>query len=282
MTLFSIWPHSVEAKLYQRQQLVFGDVLAHIEIDTDLKRQAAYKIIQAGFTKINDYNQIFSTYIKNSEINQLNKIQKPIKHYKISDELHEAISLAIFYTQETKGHFDLTFEMSQTALHAIKLNKDKTINILESNVILNPTGLIKGLVIDKIMLELKKNNNINAAMIKLSGDIAVFNRANNYQTIKIYNPNNNGDVNSFLHEVKMVNQSISTSGQYERGQHIKDVNKTKLNHKQVSVIASKTILSDALATAMLHMPLKLIKDLKKRLKLKQVVVLTQKNKLTIF
>lgn len=241
------------ATVFERQQLVFGDVLLTIRIDSSYDEARAFARLSAAFAEVRRLNAIFSTFEPDSEINRLNALKKPAYGVKVAPELGAALKMGLELTHATHGFFDITYEMERSGAAAIRLHGKRRVDLLARDLKINPTGLAKGFIVDAVAALLKKDRRIDAAVVAAGGDIACFDKRGGTQKIALANPSPRKQNDALV--VWLGNASVSTSGFYERGRHIKNTGGGKAEHLQVSVVAPDTATSDALAKAFLFMPI---------------------------
>lgn len=240
------------SKSYSRTQIVFGNVPLKIEITTTLTRKKSFRAMEQGFEVIRQIDATLSPYRKDSELSRLNSMPKPAYDIKLSPLLCEALREALRFTMLTEGHFDVTFPMQQPNASALRINKNCRADLLQKNLLVNPTGLVKGLAVDHLLKLFRKNKSITSALVAASGDIGVFDTKKIPTPIALENPTGEP---AKAKVIKLKNQVVSTSGFYERGRHIKNTGKTQQrNHLQTTVIAKNGVMSDALSTALIFMP----------------------------
>lgn len=250
-----LFAFSARAAVYQRTQLVFGDVELSIEITTSRSRESAFEKMERGFAIASRQNAIFSTYLPDSEISRLNALPKPVRNVRISHEMRAVLRQALGFTEWTHGYFDVTYEMPESKAAFIRLHGNR-VDMLASDLRVNPTGLVKGDTVDRILSSFKRDLKISAATVAAGGDIGRFDRGENFVTVALHNPTSQPEK---LKNVRITTGAVSTSGQYERGRHIVNTKASAVEHLQVSVVASDCTTSDALATAFLFMPLEEIR-----------------------
>ena len=269
---------------YQRSQLVFGDIICTIQIHTSLTQKQAYLKISGGFEIIKKMNALFSFYKKESEINRINRADKPINHYTVSKELFRVLKLGIEFTKKTDHYFDLTFANDHSRVNAIKLEANNQLILSAAGVKINPTGFIKGHTVDLIAEYLLGNPQIISATIAIGGDIGHYSKRHLAKEIKIFDPRYttsqaSAQVTKPLMSVWLLNQSISTSGFYQRGAHIMNTKNSPIRHLQTTVISERGAVSDALSTAMLHMSLSKIKSTLKKFPRTRAVIVEQNHQI---
>lgn len=249
-----------QTAVYERTQLVFGDVALSIRVETGVPRDAAFREIEKGFAIAKRQNEMFSTFDPASEISRLNALPKPAKGVRVSREMADVIADGLRFTKLTNGFFDVTFEMMTSGADAIRPRGKRKLDLLAPDLRVNPTGLVKGDTVDRILALFKRNRRIHSALVAAGGDIGRFDRGGTEGTIPLHNP---VPQKSGGRSVSLVNGAVSTSGQYERGAHVKNTRRSAVEHLQTSVIAPDCTTSDALATAFLFMP---VADIRKTLK----------------
>lgn len=236
---------------YSRTQIVFGNIPLKIEITTTLTQKRAFREMEKMFVFAREFNQTLSTYLKDSELSRLNRLPKPARGIKLSPLLCEALTQAQIYTTLTENHFDVTYRMQKPNAEALQINERCHANLLDKNLIVDPTGLAKGLAVDHILTHFKKIKKIQSAFVAISGDMGVFDRLDSPKLIDLHNPAHQSGRKV---TVALNNEAISTSGLYERGNHIRNTGKEMMRpHLQTTVIAPNGVTSDALSTAFLFM-----------------------------
>jgi thiamine biosynthesis lipoprotein len=244
-------PRSGGAAVFERRQLVFGDVLLTIRIDSTHAAPQAAQRLSAAFAEVQRLNGIFSTFDPDSEISRLRRLTKPVRGVKVSQELYRALKRGLELTRATDGFFDLTYEMARPSAASIRLRGGRRVDLLAPDLQINPTGLAKGFIVDAVAARLKRDRRICSAVVAAGGDIARFDKRGGGEKIALANPSRRKQ-NDGLHVV-LGNGSVSTSGFYERGRHIKNTGGGGAEQLQVSVTAPGTVTSDGLAKAMMFM-----------------------------
>ncbi|MCX7785428.1 MAG: FAD:protein FMN transferase [candidate division WOR-3 bacterium] len=271
----SIFCAKIQEKLFQYNDFIFGSYLT-IKIFASDSVQAKRSIRKIMRT-LRHIDTVASVYIKESEVSKLNRKGCAI----MSRELKELIMKAIEVSEKSEGAFDITVRpaMKVWGLDSLNVKQSpvaeknfdsavvnlinyKKIRIIGDSIYLAPGmeldlgGLAVGYAVDKAC-EVAKASGIKSGLIDAGGDIACF--GNKTYKIGIRNPFGKGAIKA----VKVRNQSISTSGSYEKfiqknnkkythiinpktGQPIVD---SVDNLVSVTVIADKTVDADAYATA---------------------------------
>lgn len=268
--LLFIFSFSVESKTFSRSQLLFGNVLSEITISANISDEKAYFIIQAWWDQLKTWNKKFSTYEHSSEMHKILNLKEVEREIPISKEMKEVLIKSKQLYKMTNGYFDVTFSNLSVTSNDFEILNQKLIP-KKNNLKINPTGLLKGYFLDKLSKRIKKISKVDWAMISLGGDILFYSRnANNKITVGIRDPWN--DTGKSLTDEILKSSCISTAGQYERKNHIKNIKLAKSKWKQVSVIAKDCYLSDGLSTGMLYMPIEKVRKLVHQNKIKVVLV----------
>ncbi|MCD8501816.1 MAG: FAD:protein FMN transferase [Bacillaceae bacterium] len=196
-------------------------------------------LIDKTFDHIESYERILTMHEAGSEIDEVN-INAGIQPVTVSEEVFNLVELALHHSQLSEGVFDITigslasiwdfsssssYKPSQAEIDAVlpligyedvELNReDLTIFLREKGMKIDLGGIAKGYIVDRAAQFLVENG-VEAAVVDLGGDIFVIGHNVNG------NPWNIGVQNPFLGRgqivgmVKAVNQSIVTSGVYER------------------------------------------------------------------
>lgn len=219
----------------------------------------------------------YSFFTASSQLGPLN--YRTTNSFTISDELASLIELAFFYTDKTKGAFDIATAGTLKQLSDAK--NLKQYNILKETLspyassehiqLHNTTlsfdnnftkidfgGLVKEYAVDQSVLLLKEIG-IDSALVNFGGDIAACGTYDESAwNIGIQNPKNE---NENLKEIKLNENSLCTSGHSKRFHTIE--NKT-ISHiissipgklSQISLIAPTTVDAGVWCTALLANPL---------------------------
>lgn len=247
-------------------------------------------ILEKAFERIKDIESKMSKDIEDSEVSKINE-NAGLNFVEISEDTYNVIEKSIYYSEISKGYFDITIGPlvklwnignenarvpSQDEINS-NLNKIDYKNILLSkannsvmlknnDMVIDLGGIAKGYIADEIV-ELLKDNDVNSAIIDLGGNIfALGNKDSNKKwTIAIQNPFSiRGE---YIGIIEVENSSIVTSGVYER---FLEFEGKKYHHilnpytglpvendlAGVSIISNKSIDGDALSTSIFSLGLK--------------------------
>ena len=234
---------------------------------------------------LSEINQSMSTYIKESELSNIN-FSTISDWQSISDDLFEVIDHAINVSLKTNGAFDITIaplvnlwgfgpdklqnkiptdeiiELTKqnTGYKKISIDKSlKKISKLDPNLHIDLSGIAKGFAVDKIARYLDKRGFKNY-LVEIGGELIGkgLNKDNEIWQIGIENPDNNSDTIKRI--IQLKDMAMATSGNYMnyfekdgvRYSHtINPVTGKPIKHKlaSVTVLDNSAMNADALATA---------------------------------
>ena len=232
-------------------------------------------------------NQQMSVFIKDSEINQINRL-KANKKIKISHDMSILLNDAQKIYHKSRGAFDpsvaplvelwgfgqgnishlpqkteIEKKLQSVGFGKIKLNQaEQTLQKTTSSTTLNLSAIAKGYGVDKIA-QVLDNNQINNYVIEIGGEIRTKGYRDENQSpwrISLTAPIGNGEGSAYI--LNLTNQSVATSGNY-RNYH--QVGSKRLSHSispktgmpidnnmlSATVITSNCMEADAYATAMM-------------------------------
>ena len=256
-----------------------------VKINTDNAFVEKNKISNDIDEILSEINQSMSTYIKESELSNIN--YSTISDWQsISDDLFEVINHAINVSLKTNGAFDITIaplvnlwgfgpdklqnkiptdeiiELTKKNTGYKKISIDKSLKMiskLEPNLHIDLSGIAKGFAVDKIARYLDKCGFKNY-LVEIGGELIGkgLNKDKEIWQIGIDNPNNNSD--RIKRIIQLEDMAMATSGNYMnyfekdgiRYSHtINPVTGRPIKHKlaSVTVLDSSTMNADALATA---------------------------------
>ena len=257
-------------------------------------------ILDKVFNKISEIESLLSLNINDSEINKINNMAG-IEPVKVSSTTFDVIEKSLEYSKLSNGSFDITIGplvklwgigskdakvpndteilniLDLINYENIILNEEESsVFLTENNMILDLGAIAKGYIAD-VISELLIEDGVTKAIIDLGGNIFALGEKskNENWTIGIQNPFENRGTP--LGTLNVSNQSVVTSGIYER---YLEVNNIKYHHilnpktgfpydnnlASVTIVSSKSIDGDALSTSTFGMGtsegLKLIESLK--------------------
>jgi FAD:protein FMN transferase len=240
------------------------------------KMQAA---VELAFDEVRRLDQLLSNYRPASEWSKVNRdaADRPVK---VSRELFDLLAACMRYSEASAGAFDITVgplmkvwgfyrgsgrfphraevkgALSRVGYRNIELDAEhQTVRFRRSGVEMDPGGIGKGYAVDR-MVAILKENGIESALIT-AGSSSIYGLGSPETeprgwNIAIRNPK---DPNETVMEVFLKNESLSTSGNYEKFfrvgsklySHIMDprTGYPAQGVLSVSVIAPETIDSEA-------------------------------------
>jgi len=261
--------------LHKRKFIISG---TYLEVSSPDERAA--KIVYKEFRRL---DKIFNMYDKESELSHLNRtFNKP---FKASGELIELLKLSEDTYNLSQGVFDVTYgslykfwkdlirdgkikkfpdpeviaKIKQAGgIEAIEVDSKKGIVIIrKKGLTIDLSGIAKGYMVDKAILQLKKKG-ITSALINAGGDIyCLGTNAGSPWEVGLQDPKLAAEV---LGVEPLIDQAIATSGGYEqfftfRGKKYSHLVDPRSGYPvdndliSVSVISENCTTADGLATA---------------------------------
>lgn len=198
---------------------------------------------EAAFEEVRRLDSLLSNYKPESEWSRVNRegAEKPVV---VSPELFDLLTACMNYSRQSEGSFDITVgplmkvwgfyresghlpkpgelkqAMEQIGYRHIRLNPaDRSVSFSRSGLNLDPGGVGKGYAVDR-MAEVLRRQGITAALISGGGSSIYCLGAPPDESgwhIKIEDPRHAGAPDAaFATEVVLKDESISTSGSYEK------------------------------------------------------------------
>lgn len=238
-------------------------------------------IIEEGYKEANRLISLISAWDKGTELYNVNENagKAPVK---VGKELFNLIERSINLSQLTDGLFDVTFAsidqiwyfdkpITEPPIHDkisasvrninyefIELNqKEQTIFITNTGTKIELGAIGKGFIANKIKLKLEKLG-ITAGLVSAGGDMVCWGDSihpDGMWKIGVTNPNDKSDLIAWL---PIKNQSIATSGNYERfailnGEMYSHIINPKTGYpvkgiKSVTILSPDVELCDVIAT----------------------------------
>jgi thiamine biosynthesis lipoprotein len=223
-------------------------------------------VLDRAFGWFHEIEACCSRFNSSSELMQL----IPGEPFPASAILFEAVRFALLVAEESGGAFDPTVghrmaargfnrehrsgEIASTpaaddeiSYLDVQLDTEAKTILLRRPLTLDLGAVAKGLAVDAAACELADFKNF---AIDAGGDLYLggCNPQREPWSVGVRHPRNDGEC---IARLRVSNQAVCTSGDYERGQHILD-SKTGMPSQAVAsatVVASGAMLADALATA---------------------------------
>lgn len=256
---------------------VYGVTLVGADVDAveRLEREVAERLVHI--------NDIFSTYIPDSELNRLNRhpLGEPLK---VSDELFEVLAMSMDIFRRSQGGFDPTVmplvnlwgfgpepsedqvppaarieaTMSSIGMDGLKLDAEHRSATRIRDITIDLSAIAKGYGVD-LLATLVERHDIRNYMIDIGGELRVggHNQHGTEWRIAVESVDAPGDLTTI---VALSNRAVATSGDYrnffeqdgQRFSHTIDPRTGyPVDHElaSVTVIAENAALADGWATA---------------------------------
>jgi thiamine biosynthesis lipoprotein len=276
--------------------------------------EKANKAMDIAFEEIERIEKIFSKFDENSEISKINKFAG-VRSVEAGHEVLMLIEDSIYYSEISKGSFDITIGplmeiwgfvrktnsipdkgLIQETLRHIGYNnifistQDSTIHFRDSLAKIDLGGIAKGYAVDRAK-DVLVSRGIHTALINLAGNMYALGNPPDKDSwyIGIQDPR---DKNKIIKKVKLKNQAISTSGDYERFFKIDGKRYSHIINPitgepakgiiSVTVITDSAEEADALSTAIFVMGEEKGMELAKSLKNLQVFIIKEDSKIVKF
>ena len=238
-SIFLVSCSRVKEKDLYRKSAILMDTLVTITVVSGSPKRAN-AAIDAAFAEILRLQKLISFWDPKSEISEIGR-EAGIRPVKVSPETMDVMKKAIYISRETNGAFDGTLARvirlwnipyskkipSKAALRKamelvgyklIKIDpKKSTVYLSKKGMSFDTGGLAEGLASDYAEAVLKAHG-IKAGLISCAGDITAFGRKPDGHgwRVGIENPRPKGKNDKLLGSVELINEGISTSGDYER------------------------------------------------------------------
>ncbi len=192
--------------------------------------------------EIKRIDRLFSRFKPNSEVSLINKLAG-LAPLQVSNETFDCIKLAVKINKLSRGAFDITMGHPRSLTIDSKLRK---IYLKRKGIEINLGGIGKGFAAESARKLLLKKG-AKSGMIDMRSSIAVFGQKT--WKIGIQHPR---EKDAIMGTVELKNgESLATSGDYERGNHIIDprTGKPTRGCQSVTIIGKDAAEADALSTA---------------------------------
>jgi thiamine biosynthesis lipoprotein len=274
--------YSDESSVYQKTDILL-DTVVTISIYDDITEDEAEKIIEECFDRISELQNILDVYTPGSDLYRI-KENAGIEPTEVSDETIDIIDYSIYFSEISDGKFDVsagplidlwhidppdgyvpTTEELELILPLVNyqyINIDKTENTVyldKEDMIINLGAIAKGYIADDIK-DLLLSLGINNAIINLGGNVLLVGDNVDEQGYAVGIQNPGSLQGEYIGSIKLFDDSIVTSGNYERVfededgnlyHHILDPDTgfpSNQGLQQVTIITDKSVDADALST----------------------------------
>lgn len=246
LSFFLCFTPSVQASQeYSRLQVLMGDVPVFITIRTAAgKKEKAFETMDVAFMRAREIEEAVSEFNPHSQTSILNR-SAGLTWNSVGVDLLKIILLAKKMSQLTEGAFDITFPSINPDITSddILISHRTSEVFLGSGVQIKVSGIAKGYIVDEMGEEIEKAG-FRKYLVNAGGDLL----ARGKWKVGIRSPHIKDKI---VKELTLKNQAASTSGLYERGNHIIDPRTGERVSREgsVTVMATTSAWADALATA---------------------------------
>jgi FAD:protein FMN transferase len=230
----AIAPTPAHAEWYSRTEAIM-DTRIYVEL-WDTNPQHANAAIDAVMAEMHHVDDLMSDFKPESQLSQINEhaAQHPVV---VSPELYNLVKLSTHYSQITDGAFDITVESVWRLYHfrrhthptddqiramlptvgwrqLIFDDRHHSIRFARPGMAIGLGGIAKGYVVDR-GIEILKAMGIRHAVVTAGGDTRLLgDKRGRPWLVAIRDP---WDLSKVVTLVPLVNEAISTSGDYYRG-----------------------------------------------------------------
>lgn len=240
-------------------------------------------ILDNAYGIIESIEMDMSLNVEDSEINQINKSGK-IEDYEVSEEIFYVIQKSMDYSELSNGGFDITLEpvislwnigtedaqvpaqaaltqaLSYVGYEQIELDASNMTITMPESVSIDLGGIGKGYAADQVASYLKSEG-VEKAIVNIGGNILVIGSKDDGSPFRVGLQNPFEGRNDYFAVVEVEDQTVVTSGIYERNfeedgvlyHHIlSTIDGYPVNNQVVSitVIADESIDADGLSTVL--------------------------------
>lgn len=255
-----------QAKPIKTTEFVLGTIVDIIVYD-----EKDVKAVNKVFTRLRDIESLMTINKEESELQSLNNSGE--LGVTLSDDTLTVLKRAVYYAEISNGLFDPTIgplikiwnigsdnarvpledEINQALnlidYRDIKFDDNNVVSLSKPGMIVDLGSIAKGYAADEAV-SLLKDNGVTKAIVNLGGNIyALGNKSDGVPwKIGIQDPNN--DRGEYLGSVNIANQTVVTSGIYERffeqdGIRYHHILNPKTGYPMDNELASVTIVSDS-------------------------------------
>lgn len=221
-----------------RKSTILMDTLVTITVSAESPEKAE-SAIQAAFDEIRRLEGLISFWSKDSEIAALNR-NAGVSPVRVSQDTLDIIKKAVFISEKTYGGFDPTIgpvirlydfknrihpapdvlreKLRLVNYKAVVINSSSsTAYISQKGMSFDTGGIAKGYAAERAVKVLK-DRGIKAGLVAIAGDIMAFGLRPDGSpwTVGIRNPRPKNQDDDVIATVKLKDEAISTSGDYER------------------------------------------------------------------
>lgn len=227
---------SINKQSYQKSNIVMGTAVTLSAYGKNSK-----EAVEESFQKLDEIDKMASTTISESDVYKINNFSGK-SYVKVHPEILRMVETAIEYSKLSEGAFDITLgpiinlwgigtdnerlpsdeeikaKLKLVGYDQISINEnDNSIMLKKEGMAIDLGGIAKGFAADEV-LKIYKKYNIENGLINL-GSSSIYglgkNKDNNQWSVGIKHPRSE-DSKEYMGIIKLSNESLSTSGDYER------------------------------------------------------------------
>jgi thiamine biosynthesis lipoprotein len=263
---------------FSRTSFVLGTV-----VDVNLFDHGSDELLDTMEARLQEIENTMSVNVPSSEVNLIND-NAGIKSVQVSDDTYNVIKKSIEYSVLSHGAFDVTFGPivnlwqigtdqaavpdDQSLAEALALVDYNNIELLDDNYVylteqdmrIDLGGIAKGFAADEI-IEIAKKAGVESALVNLGGNVKTLGLKVDGKPYNVGIQNPFDMRNAYLGIVSVSDQTVVTSGDYERyftedGVRYHHIFDYRTGYPVVNGLGSVTLISseaidaDALSTAL--------------------------------
>ncbi|MEJ2685559.1 MAG: FAD:protein FMN transferase [Candidatus Sulfobium sp.] len=245
-------------------------------------KDKAERAVQDAFSTIERFGDLINFFSDRSELSKINR-NAGIAPVKVSAPTLDVVEKSLYVARESEGAFDPTIgpEIHMWDFHkkikpsdsdireklplvdyrnVVVDQKNSTVFLKKKGMMLDLGGIAKGYGADLAVGALKRDG-IRAGIVAVAGDIKTFGLKPDGSpwNVGIENPRQKNASDEIMATIRLSDEAISTSGDYQRffildGRRYHHLLDPKTGHpamfcRSVSVITDKGVFTDSLATA---------------------------------
>ncbi|MBI2083865.1 MAG: FAD:protein FMN transferase [Deltaproteobacteria bacterium] len=234
-------------QVFSRTQMLMGDVPVSIQIRAPFyQKEKAFEAMEEAYKVARGLETELSEFKIVSDTSRLNN-GKAGETIPVGAALFNLLKTAEKISRETNGAFDVTYASPRgISFHDLEIkDSGRMVYLKKSGIKIGVSGIAKGYIVDQMSDSLIQQG-FKDHLVNAGGDLG----AHGVWEVGIRDPRREG---FSLCTMTLEDQSASTSGLYERGEHIMDP-RTKKRVKRndllsATVIGPSTLETDPLATA---------------------------------
>lgn len=235
-SMFCVSCTNSKGKFYEKSNIVM-DTAVTLNAYGENSKEA----VEESFKKLDEINEMASPNINTSDVYKINEASGK-SYVKVHPEILKMIKTSVEYSKLSDGAFDITLgpiinlwgigtdnerlpsdeeikgKLPLVGYDKISINEnDSSIMLQKEGMAIDLGGVAKGFAVDEV-LKIYKKYKIDNGLINL-GSSSIYavgkNKENKDWAVGIKHPRNE-DPNEYLGIIKLSNESLSTSGDYER------------------------------------------------------------------